>query len=294
MAEITVELIKTLREKTNAGMMDCKAALKEAGGDLAEAEIVLRKKGIASADKKASRATSEGVISSRIDADAKTGVLVEVNCETDFVAKNENFQSFVEGLVNHVAEGDAVDTLDELLAQKYVGDPTLTVEEVVKAKVGALGENMTLARFARYTADGEGVIASYIHPPGKVGVLLEAGCGKAESTSNESFRQLVKDIALHIAAAQPICVSRDEVPADKVETEREISRDKAKGKPENIIEKIVEGQLDKFFSTMALLEQGFIKDPDQTIKDLLAAKGKEIGDELTIRRFSRFAIGEDA
>ncbi|MCB1062793.1 MAG: elongation factor Ts, partial [Verrucomicrobiae bacterium] len=111
---------------------------------------------------------------------------------------------------------------------------------------------------------------------------------------NESFRQLVKDIALHIAAAQPICVSRDEVPADKVETEREISRDKAKGKPENIIEKIVEGQLDKFFSTMALLEQGFIKDPDQTIKDLLAAKGKEIGDELTIRRFSRFAIGEDA
>ncbi|MCB1062794.1 MAG: translation elongation factor Ts, partial [Verrucomicrobiae bacterium] len=143
MAEITVELIKTLREKTNAGMMDCKAALKEAGGDLAEAEIVLRKKGIASADKKASRATSEGVISSRIDADAKTGVLVEVNCETDFVAKNENFQSFVEGLVNHVAEGDAVDTLDELLAQKYVGDPTLTVEEVVKAKVGALGENMT-------------------------------------------------------------------------------------------------------------------------------------------------------
>ena len=294
MAEITVELIKTLREKTNAGMMDCKAALKEAGGDLAEAEIVLRKKGVASADKKASRATSEGVISSRIDADAKTGVLVEVNCETDFVAKNENFQSFVEGLVNHVAEGDAVDTLDELLAQKYVGDPTLTVEEVVKAKVGALGENMTLARFARYTADGEGVIASYIHPPGKVGVLLEAGCGKAESTSNESFRQLVKDIALHIAAAQPICVSRDEVPADKVETEREISRDKAKGKPENIIEKIVEGQLDKFFSTMALLEQGFIKDPDQTIKDLLAAKGKEIGDELTIRRFSRFAIGEDA
>ncbi len=294
MAEITVELIKTLREKTNAGMMDCKAALTEAGGDLAEAEVVLRKKGIASADKKAARATSEGVIASRIDADAKTGVLVEVNCETDFVAKNENFQSFVEGLVNHVAEAEPVDSLDALLAQKYVGDDSLTVEEVVKAKVGALGENMTLSRFARYTVDGEGVVASYIHPPGKVGVLLEAGCGKAESTSNESFRQLVKDIALHIAAAQPICVSRDEVPADKVETEREISRDKAKGKPENIIEKIVEGQLDKFFSTMALLEQGFIKDPDQTIKDLLAAKGKEIGDELTIRRFSRFAIGEDA
>ncbi len=294
MAEITVQLIKTLRDKTNAGMMDCKAALTEAGGDLAEAEVILRKKGITGADKKAGRATSEGLIASRIDADAKTGVLVEVNCETDFVAKNENFQSFVEGLVDHVSRTDTIGTTEELLAQKYLGDESLTVEELVKTKIGEMGENMSLARAVRYTVDGEGVVASYIHPPGKVGVLLEVTCGKGDTPSDEGFRQLVKDIALHIAAAQPICVSRDEVPADKVETEKEISRDKAKGKPENIIEKIVAGQLDKFYASMALLEQGFIKDPEQTIGGLLAAKGKELGDDLAVTRFSRFAIGEEA
>ncbi len=293
MAEITAQLIKTLRDKTNAGMMDCKAALTEAGGDLDEAEVILRKKGITGAEKKAGRATSEGVIASRIDADAKTGVLVQVSCETDFVAKNENFQSFVDGLVNHVAEADAAGSLEELLAQKYVGDDGLTVEEVVKAKIGELGENMALSRFERYTVDGEGVVASYIHPPGKVGVLLEAGCTKADTASNDKFREVVKDIALHIAAAQPICVSRDEVPAEKVESEKDIYREQVKGKPENIIEKIVEGKLDKFYASMALLEQGFIKDPDKSVSDLLEAAGKEIGDELSVRRFARFAIGEE-
>lgn len=293
MAAITAQLIKTLRDKTNAGMMDCKAALTESGGDLEEAEIILRKKGITGADKKAGRATSEGVISSRIDADAKTGVLVQVSCETDFVAKNENFQSFVDGLVNHVAEGEAAGSVDELLAQKYVGDDSMTVEEVVKSKIGELGENMALSRFERFELDGEGVIASYIHPPGKVGVLLEAGCTKADTASNEKFREVVKDIALHIAAAQPLCVSRDEVPADKVESEKEIYREQVKGKPENIIDKIVEGKLDKYYASMALLEQGFIKDPDKSVNDLLAAAGKEVGDELSVRRFARFAIGEE-
>ena len=294
MAAITAQLIKTLRDKTNAGMMDCKAALTESGGDLEEAEVILRKKGITGADKKAGRATSEGVIASRIDADAKTGVLVQVSCETDFVAKNENFQSFVDGLVNHVAEGDAAGSVDELLAQKYVGDDSMTVEEVVKSKIGELGENMALSRFERFELDGEGVIASYIHPPGKVGVLLEAGCTQADTASNEKFREVVKDIALHIAAAQPLCVSRDEVPAEKVESEKEIYREQVKGKPENIIDKIVEGKLDKFYASMALLEQGFIKDPDKSVSDLLAAAGKEIGDDgLTVRRFARFAIGEE-
>ena len=294
MAEITVALIKTLRDQTNAGMMDCKAALTEAGGDLEEAAVILRKKGITGAEKKAGRETSEGVIASSIDSDAKTGVLVKVNCETDFVAKNENFQSFVEGLVNHVASADSVEAVEAVLAQPYAGDSSQTVEDVVKAKIGELGENMALSKVERYTVEGEGVVASYIHPPGKVGVLLEVSAGKAESAANESFREVVKDIALHIAAAQPICVSRDEVPADKVESEKEIFREQVKGKPENIIDKIVDGKLDKYYSTVALLEQGFIKDPDQTIQDLLAAKGKEIGDEdLTVRRFARFAVGEE-
>ena len=294
MADITVELIKTLRDKTNAGMMDCKAALTEAGGDLEEASVILRKKGITGAEKKAGRATSEGVIASTIDSSAKTGVLIEVNCETDFVAKNENFQSFVEGLLEHVASAESVDSIETVLTQTYAGDSNLTVADVVKAKIGELGENMALSRAERFTVEGEGVIATYIHPPGKVGVLLEVGTGSADSATNESFRELVKDIALHIAAAQPLCVTRDEVSADKVEAEKEIFREQVKGKPENIIDKIVEGKLDKFYSGVALLEQGFIKDPDQTIKDLLAAKGKEIGDEgLTVRRFARFAVGEE-
>lgn len=294
MAEITVQLIKTLREKTNAGMMDCKAALKEADGDLAEAETILRKKGIADADKKATRATREGAVASRINSDARTGVMIEVNCETDFVAKNEIFRDFVDGLLNHLSEADPAGSLDELMAQPYVGGGGETVEEVVKAKVGELGENMGVPRFAQYAVEGDGVIATYIHLQGKVGVLTEVNCGKADTVGNESFRELVKDLTLHIAAAQPVCITRDQVPADKVETEKEIFREQVKDKPENIIDKIVLGKLDKFYGTICLLEQGFIKDPDQTIGGLLAAKGGELDDEITVSRFTRFAIGEES
>lgn len=294
MAEITVQLIKTLREKTNAGMMDCKAALQEAGGDLAAAETVLRKKGMADADKKAARAAKEGVIASFIDADGKTGALVEVNCETDFVAKNDGFREFVDGLLKHVSESPLAASLDELLAQPYIDDNAQTVEEVIKVKIGEMGENMALRRFARYTVEGEGVIASYIHLQGKVGVLVEVNCGKAETASNDTFREVVKDLTLHIAAAQPACISRDEVPAEKVEAEREIFKDQVKDKPENIIDRIVDGKLDKFYGTICLLEQGFIKDPDQMIGDLLKTKGGELGDSIEVRRFTRYAVGEEA
>jgi elongation factor Ts len=294
MAEITVGLIKTLRDKTNAGMMDCKAALTEAGGDLAEAETILRKMGIADADKKASRTTKEGVIAAHIDSDAKTGVLIDVNCETDFVAKNEIFRTFVDGLLNHVSTSETVDTIEALLAQPYVGSPDITVDEVIKAKVGELGENMAMPRFAKYAVVGEGVIASYIHMQGKVGVLIEVNCQNAATTANETFRELVKDLTLHIAAAHPVCLTRDEVPADKIESERAIYLDQVKGKPENIIDKIVAGKLDKYLGTICLLEQGFIKDPDQTIGDLLKAKGGELGDEITISRFTRYAVGEES
>lgn len=294
MAEITVQLIKTLRDKTNAGMMDCKAALQEVDGDLEAAETVLRKKGIAAADKKSSRATKEGVIASRIDADAKTGVLIEVNCETDFVAKNEGFLEFVDGLLRHALESEPAGSLDELLAQAHAADSEHTVDEVIKAQIGSMGENMALRRFARYTVEGEGVIATYIHLQGKVGVLIEVNCGKAETAGNADFREVVKDLTLHIAAAQPVCISRDEVPAEKVETEREIFKDQVKDKPEQIVDRIVEGKLDKFYGTVCLLEQGFIKDPDQTIGDLLKAKAGELGDEISVRRFTRYAIGEEA
>ncbi len=294
MAEITVELIKTLRDKTNAGMMDCKAALVEAQGDLAAAETVLRKKGIADADKKAGRAATEGVTASRIAEGGKTGILVEVNCETDFVAKNENFRDFVEAIIDHIAASESVGSLEALQAQPLVQDPSQTLEIFIKAKVGQLGEKMGLGRYAKYELVGDGVVGSYIHMQGRVGVLVEVNCTKAATTSREAFAVLVKDLTLHIAAAQPICVNRDQVPTDKVEAERDIFREQMKGKPAEIIEKIIDGKLGKFYATNCLLDQPFIKDNDKTIQDLLDALGKEAGDTITISRFERYAVGEEA
>lgn len=293
MAEITVELIKTLRDKTNAGMMDCKAALVEAAGDIEAAETVLRKKGIADAEKKAGRAAKEGVIASAIDEDARAGVLVEVNCETDFVAKNENFRAFVDQILSHIGATGGADSLEALLAQDFSGDQGQTLEEFIKAKVGELGENMGLARFARYALEGNGVVASYIHMQGRVGVLVEVNCGEENTARDDGFREFVKDLTLHIAAAQPLCVDRSGVPADKVEAEKDIFREQMKDKPADIIERIIEGKLGKFYSTNCLLEQGFIKDGDKTIQDLVGELEKSTGDKISIARFERYAVGEE-
>lgn len=293
MAEITVELIKTLRDKTNAGMMDCKSALTEAKGDLEAAETILRKKGIADADKKAGRAAREGVVAARILEGGQTGLLVEVNCETDFVAKNENFRAFVEEILDHVAASPVAGSLAELLAQPYAADPSQTLEVFIKAKVGQLGENMGLSRFAKYEVAGEGITGSYIHMAGRVGVLVEVSCGKAETAGAPAVAEFLKDVAMHIAAAHPICVRRDEVPADKVEAEKDIYRDQMKGKPADIIEKILDGKLGKFYSINCLLEQPFIKDGDKTIQNLLDELSKATGDTVTVTRFSRFAVGEE-
>ena len=163
----------------------------------------------------------------------------------------------------------------------------------MKAKVGELGENMAIQRFTRFALDGDGVVGSYIHLAGKVGVLIEVKAPSADAAGNDDFGTLVKDLCLHIAAAHPSAITRDEVPADKVEAEKEIFREQMKDKPENVIEKIISGKLDKFYSTVALLEQGFVKDPDQTIKQLLEAKGKDLGGDITVTRFERFAVGEE-
>ncbi|MEM8953219.1 MAG: translation elongation factor Ts [Verrucomicrobiota bacterium] len=295
MADITVELIKTLRDKTNAGMMDCKAALAEADGDLDAAETVLRKKGIASAGKKASRTASEGVVASKINAEGRTGVLAELNCETDFVAKNDNFQSFVTAMIDHLA-GSSAEEMESLLAEPFTGEGDGTVEDFVKAKIAELGENIVARRFERYTVEEgvAGAVSSYIHLQGKVGVLVEVGCSEADTVGNEKFRELVKDITLHIAAASPVCVGRDEVPSELVEKEREIYLDQVKDKPENIIEKIVSGKIDKYYSTICLSEQGFVKDPDKTVGEVVKSVAAEVGDEgVEVRRFVRYAVGEE-
>ena len=286
---ITASLVKELRETTGVGMMECKNALKETEGDLEAAVKILRERGQAKAAKKADREAKEGIIAAELSADAKSGIIVEVNCETDFVAKNENFQSFVADVAQTVLASDAADLDAALAISKGEG----TLDEFIKTKVLELGENLQFRRFTKYEVQGEGAIAAYIHLGGKVGVLLEVGAENSAATETEAFKELIKDLTLHIAAAAPSGLQREDIPADLVEAEKDIFRKQMEGqnKPANIIDKIIEGKLGKFYSEQCLLEQGFIKDTDTTIKDLLAQQSKAAGDTFTIRRFTRFGLG---
>ncbi|NIP92732.1 MAG: elongation factor Ts [Akkermansiaceae bacterium] len=287
---ITASLVKELRARTNAGMMDCKKALKETDGDIEAAIKHLREKGAIKAAKKADRAAKEGTVAAHIDDDSKHGTLIEVNCETDFVAKNENFQAFVSELVGAVAAAGASD----LEAANAVPHGDGTIDEFVKAKVIELGENLQFRHVTRFDVEGPGVVAAYIHFGGKVGVLLEVGCGNDDTTGNDTFRELVKDLTLHIAAAAPAGLSRDDIPARLVEAEKDLFRKQMEdsGKPPEILDKIIEGKLGKFYSESCFLEQGFVKDPDTSVGKLIEAKSKELGDTLTVRRFVRYAVGE--
>lgn len=295
MAEITASAVNELRRKTNAGMMDCKKALTEAAGDMEAAVDILRKKGIASHTKRADREAKEGTVQAILNADSTHGVLVEVNCETDFVGKNDGFRAFVDTIANQLlSNAEAGTDLAAALAQTVPGG-SLTLDEVIKAKGGEVGENIGLRRFVRYSAPANGALASYIHLGGKVGVLLEATAGKAETLASDAFRTLLKDINLHIAASSPICVGRDAVDPELVAKERAIyaDSDRLKGKPAGVIEGILNGMIGKFFSQVCLLEQGFVKDPDKTIAQLVEETGKALGDTITVTRFTRFALGEE-
>lgn len=275
--EITASLVKELRDETNLGMMECKRALQESGGDKEKAVRLLRERGLAIAGKKAERVAKEGRIAAEIFDNGRTGVMIEVNCETDFVAKNENFQGFVAKLVQH-AKG-----IDGSLAE--------SAKDLVVAKIAEIGENIIVRRNVKYAVQGGGIVAGYIHLGGKVGVLLEVGCEKPETAQKDSFKEAVKDITLHIAAANPLYLKREDVPADVVAAERDIYAKQVEGKPANIINKIVDGKIDKFYSQNVLPEQGFVKDPDQSVADMLAARGKDLGDTLSIRRFTRYQVG---
>lgn len=287
---ITASLVNELRKKTNAGMMDCKKALTETNGDLEAAVNWLREKGIAKAAGKADREASEGIIAARLSDDGKTGILIEVNCETDFVSRNENFVAFVDKIADTLAAGDAK-TLEEAL-KVQVGD--LTIEDFVKSKVIELGENMQLRKFERFDVADNGAIAQYIHMGGKVGVLVEVSANNGATAAKDEFRDLVKDVTLHIAAAAPKGLGREDIPAETVENEKNIFRAQLadSGKPENIIENIITGKIGKFFSENCLLEQAFVKDPDTTIKKLVENASKQLGDDLVVRRFVRFGLGE--
>ena len=276
MAEITAASVGKLREMTNAGLMDCKKALAESGGDFEKAVDILRKKGAATAAKKASRDANEGVIAQHITPGAKSGVLVEVNCETDFVARNESFKAMC----------------DEI-AKKLAANPNADLEADRVAAVAKIGENIKISRHHRMDVQGNGMIAAYIHTGAKVGVLVEVGAGKEATTQSEEFKQLVRDITLQIAAANPLCVSRNEVPAGTIEKEKEIAAEQVKGKPPQAIAKIVEGKLEKFYQGYCLVDQGFVKkNSEVTVKEHVAALSKQLGDEIAIRRFVRFQVGE--
>jgi elongation factor Ts len=285
---ITAAIVKELRDKTNAGMMDCKRVLTETNGDIDASIKLLRERGIAKAGAKADRAANEGIIAARVTG--PTGILLEVNCETDFVSKNDNFQAFVNEVADTLAAANAADHAAALAVQHGGSN----MEDFVKSKVIEVGENLQFRKYVRFDAAPGGVIGSYIHMGGKVGVLIEMGTTKPASADNAIFRELIKDLTLHIAACAPKGLSREDIPADIVENEKDIFRARliAEGKPAAMIEKIIPGQLGKFFAESCFLEQGFVKDTDITVAKLLEAKGAEIGDTLTVTRFVRFGLGE--
>ena len=270
MAQITAALVKELREITGAGMMDCKKALVECEGDKDKAIDYLREKGIAKAAKKAGRIASEGVVAAA--SNGSTACIVEVNSETDFVAKNENFQNLVKKIAEHIVATKPAD-MDALNASELDGK---TVADVMTEAVASIGEKLSLRRFEVYTSE-DGKLATYIHMGGKLGVIVELSGGEDE---------LGKDVAMQIAAAKPQCISRADVDTDALAHEREVLRKQAleEGKPEKIVEKMVDGRINKYYKEVCLVEQEFVKDSDKTIKDILGG--------VEVRRFARFEMGE--
>lgn len=289
MAQITAAMVKELREMTGSGMMECKKALVEAEGDMDAAVDIMRKKGLAAAAKKAGRATNEGAVNAFVSEDAKTGALVEVSCETDFVASNPKFTGFIADVAKVAAEAKPA-TVEELLAAK-MGEET--VEAELTELIHVMGENMKIARFTVRSTEA-GALSSYIHMGGKIGVLAEFGFEKAETAEAEAFKTFAHDVALQIAAAAPICAVREDVPADVVAHEKEIYMAQAaeSGKPEAIQEKMAIGRLEKFYKGSVLTEQEFIKDSSMTIKAYAQKVSKVLGDTIVVKGFDRLTRGE--
>ena len=264
---ITAQQVKELREKTGAGMMDCKKVLTETDGDMEKATELLRERGITKAAKKSSRIAAEGLVDSYVSEDGKVGAVVEINAETDFVAQNTDFKQFVKDVVKQIALNNPKD-VEELLAQPSIAEEGKTVQEALTNKIATIGENMTIRRFARYES-ANGLVASYIHGEGKIGVLVEMENADIE---------LAKDVCMQIAAAKPEYLSREDVPQERVEKEMEILKIQAmnEGKPEAIAEKMVQGRIGKFYSDICLVDQEFVKNPDMKISELLKQKGAKV------------------
>ncbi|HEV3063108.1 MAG TPA: translation elongation factor Ts [Vicinamibacterales bacterium] len=289
---ITADMVKKLRDQTGAGMMECKNALAEAGGDFEEANTILRKRGLASVAKKAGRATSEGLIGSRLSANHATGILVEVNCESDFVARTPDFQQLVQDVLTEIEKaGDAAN-------DAWLRDPNAGVLKLVAVKIAKLGENMAVPRFVRYA--GQGYVGQYIHAVGgKLGVQVEFSGVTPAISGRHEFTSLVKEIAMHIAAASPspLYVTRDAVPADLLEKEKAIYRAQMEGpgkpvKPAGVIDKIIEGKLGSYYQQFVLVDQPSIRDPKQSVKEVIAHANRALGSSVSVTRFARLKVGE--
>ncbi len=293
MAEISAKVVQELRQKTGAGMMDCKKALKENDGDMEKSIDWLRQKGIATAGKKSDRIAAEGLVDTYIQPGGRVGVLLEVNCQTDFVARNEAFKSLVKNLAQQAATAENVESL---LAQPYIEDESVTVEEFIKQAIAKLGENMQVRRFVKFTLEGtQGIVDSYIHTGGRVGVLVELNTKTDAPSSREEFQTLGRNIAMQVAACPNVeYVNVSEVPPEVAQKEKDIEmgRDDLGNKPENIKEKIVQGRIEKRLKEMALMDQPYIRDQSISVEDLVKQVKTQVGEDIEVRRFVRYVLGE--
>ncbi|MBN3963124.1 translation elongation factor Ts [Nostoc sp. NMS8] len=294
MAEISAKLVQELRQKTGAGMMDCKKALIENDGNIEEAIDWLRKKNLVSAGKKSDRIAAEGLVETYIQPSGQVGVLIEVNCQTDFVARNEAFKALVKNLAKQAATADSVESL---LAQLYIENQSGTVEEFIKQSIATLGENIQVRRFVNFAiAEGtQGVVDSYIHTGGRVGVLVELGSQTESVAANSEFQTLARNAAMQVAACPNVeYVSVDQIPAEVAQKEKdiELGKDDLANKPDNIKEKIVQGRIDKRLKELALLDQPYIRDQSISVEDLLKQAKAQLGEEIKVTRFVRYILGE--
>jgi elongation factor Ts len=292
---ISATMVRDLREKTGAGIMECKAALAESSGDLEKAIEVLRKRGLKVAEKKAGRTAADGLVVAWVSTGKDVGALVEVNCETDFVARTEQFTGLTRSLVTLVGADSAAADVGVLLERSLNGK---RVAEVVKETIGSLGENVVVRRAARLAlpSGAKGLVTSYLHAGGKIGVLVEVRCASDGVAKGEGLAQLAKDLALQVCSAEPAYLTRDQVPAEILDQERDILRAQPdlQGKPPAIQDKIIQGRLEKFYTERCLVDQVFIRDPDgkQKIRDVLKAAEKRLGEPVSVASFARFRLGE--
>ncbi|MEH2351760.1 translation elongation factor Ts [Nostoc sp.] len=294
MAEISAKLVQELRQKTGAGMMDCKKALIETEGNVEEAADWLRKKGISKAGAKSDRIAAEGLVDTYIQPEGRVGVLIEVNCQTDFVARNEAFKALVKNLAKQAATANSVESL---LAQPYIENESATVEESIKQTIATLGENIQVRRFVNFAiAEGtQGVVDSYIHTGGRVGVLVELGSQTESVAANSEFQTLARNAAMQVAACPNVeYVSVDQIPAEIAQKEKDIEmgKDDLANKPENIKEKIVQGRIEKRLKELTLLDQPYIRDQSISVEDLIKQVKAQLGEEIQVARFVRYILGE--